>query len=301
MGAPRKSLPTAADVLVLRNIEARLDAALGITWRSTYGDAAAAIAEPYVLRLLLGEPEPLAVSDEAHDAAASADELRLHACEAELATALGLDPADTEPGWGEYIEAVERLRVERNRLDVVLGDEVGRRDRWEAHTDAVLRVLGWEDEWTSTTPEPAAIAAELLAAREPVTTIHHSTPEGILALLDAAADAAERQDFAVGLDIESVRDDFAGYLDLPFRNRARWAARQRVTKPGKSEVERMADTLAAHGDAVLLGTLLADVRDLPDVLRAAVAGRGQGEDSALKRIAATALALSRTASKAGAF
>jgi hypothetical protein len=218
---------------------------------------------------------------------ASVDELRLHACEADLAAALGLDPADTEPGWGEYIAAVERLRPLAKLADTIR-DALGMAN---APFDEVLTVCE---------RVRRDRAERESAAFEPSVSIDDSTPEGILALLDAAAAAAHRGGTHHGATkIEAARDDVADYYDLPLRYPA--VHRARVRELAKSEVERMADTLAAHGDAVLLGTLLADVRDLPGVLRAAIAGRGQGEDSALKRIAATALALSRTASKAGAF
>jgi hypothetical protein len=233
------------------DIEAMLDEALGETWRMTYGDAARALREPYVLRVLGGKPEPATVEECDHDDVWAAIE-----------HAMG---RDFRPPPGESVAyAIGRL------------------------IEACAR--------------EAARAA--LEAAEPVTSIDDTTPEGILALLDAAADAlAASGDYDFAVAIERTRDQAARFFRLPRRMR-QWAYDSGACKPepSKSDVERQADTLAAHGDAVLLGLLMADVADLPAVFRAALAGRGQGEDAAVKRIAATATALARKlTTKAGDF
>lgn len=140
----------------------------------------------------------------------------------------------------------------------------------------------------------AAMLRQQLADAQVVTTIDDTAPEGVLALLDAAADAlAERGDHALGASVERCRDAAARVFDLPRRMR-QWAYDAGAYKPETpraSAIERQAATLGAHDSAVLFGLLLADVASLPEQMRAAIAGRGTGEADAVERIAAAATAL----------
>lgn len=241
---------------VLDRIELRLDHAVP-GWRNTYVDAAVALVD--ALGGSVGEPTPADVSDEAHEAAANADESRLRACEVSLAEALDLG-AGCNHEWTDLLRDVRENRLALDRANAAAGKATEREQ-----ADAV-------------------------------TSIDNTTPEGVLALLDAAADASLRLDDRPGaLEIQAARDVLADYHDLPLRDPAAHRTRLRdyaakIPRP-PSDIERQAATLSAHDSGVLALLLLADAHDLPAVGRAALAGRGQGEVAAVERIAATATAL----------
>jgi hypothetical protein len=204
-------------------------------------------------------------------------EYRLTCCEADLAEALRLDAGDTSLAWEDLIAQVQRQTAETPR----------------ARDFEVLRA------------EIEQLRAEASRA-EPATAIDDTTPDGILALLDAAARSPliGGLSSSLVLEIEFARDAVAFAFDLPLRDEPRYRERCREyePKPKASDIERQADTLGAHDAVILLGLLQADVADLPAVFRAALAGRGQGEDAAVKRIAAAATALARKlTTKAGDF
>jgi hypothetical protein len=174
-----------------------LEAKLGPSWAIGCPTVAEVLVEPHTLRVLLGVPhpgpEPRCPPSSEGDRA-RADEIRLHCCTADLATALGLDPNDTTRGWSEAVSDVRALRqraVEDEAL--IAAYQVGDSD------------------------------AELVG----VTAIDDTTPEGVLALLDAAADALAhgQGEELLGEYVTDARDSVAQALGLALRNPNRFAQR----------------------------------------------------------------------------
>jgi hypothetical protein len=90
-----------------------------------------------------------------------------------LATLRG-EPITREPLDGPAVDVLveldQVLRALQDEQDADLDGMVKERDSWEAECTAILRLLDWQGEWTSGTPKPRRLAAELLA------TLTHSAP-----------------------------------------------------------------------------------------------------------------------------
>jgi hypothetical protein len=216
-----------------RDVEALLLDRLGSTWPTVYGTAAQAIAEPAVLRVLLGVPHPGPVPSSVNleglrerelgealgftertqpewdgllfvARSLGADDGARHACEADLASALGYSTQDTDqrPRWRELLSEVAERRRQLSKA--------------KAELDEAL----------------------LAGASESPTVIDDATPEGVLALLDAAIDALEADGQPSNARaIQQTRDDIADWNGLPLRSPDAFIARK---------VEAVASAFDAH-------------------------------------------------------
>jgi hypothetical protein len=177
-----------------------LEAKLGPSWTIGCPTVAEALVEPHTLRVLLGVPHPGPGEAPRHCPPSSegdrarADEIRLHCCTADLATALGLDPNDTTRGWPEALADVRSMRQRAA-----------------------------EDEALITAYQIGDSDAELAG----VTAIDDTTPEGVLALLDAAIDALVRDDEAhLAESLIDERDGLAFELGGALRDDDRFNKRR---------------------------------------------------------------------------
>jgi hypothetical protein len=254
-----------------------LEARLGPSWVIGCPTVAEVLVEPHTLRVLLGVPHP--------GPAASPEyitELR-----EELATS------------GHVIE---RLRA----CEADLARELGGVEGW---SEIIARVHGL----VSTSALVEDLRSELRAS---VTAIDDSTPEGVLALLDAAIDALVRDDEAhLAESLIDERDGLAFELGGDLRDEDRFnkrrvdqlAARLGLDKPAKprSRVETMAADLAERLDSGrLLARILDECAKLPSYL-ADPELTGHAARSMAERLAASVLALGivldRTDKTGGAF
>jgi hypothetical protein len=279
-----------------RAVEAMLLDRLGSTWPTIYGTAAQALAEPAVLRVLLGEPRPGPAASPEYIA-----ELRA-AAEDREAVLEHLGENDCTPIDGETLaEAVERLaRTGRAEILAELGEALG--IAFPIWPDMLARVrllvTGWREMQAK--------------AREPVTAIDDTTPEGVLALLDAALDALKAGGFPLAhAAIEQARDEVADWHGLPLRDQAgytahkvdRLAARLGLDKPRRTDaLDAQVESLTGLDGSVLLARLHRLVASTDETI--ANPSSGWSESRHLTMLAAICLALAAklsTDSTGGAF
>lgn len=248
MGAARKPLgmaPAADEAAERRRKLAEYDEASALL-AERLGPSAQRFTLAELLRSAFAEVDSQRAMNVADDE--YGHEMRLTACEADIARALGLDPADTSRSWEDYIGCVASLAL-----------------------------------------------ANVEQAN--ATAIDSDTPEGVLALLDAATlSLLHSHGEGLALEVEAARDSTAAAFDLPLRNPARFAALQagqaaRGTRLPESKVDLMAHDLASRlGSGRLLAQVIAGAERLPSYLaddaETALALRGICE-----RLAAAALAL----------
>jgi hypothetical protein len=237
-----------------RDVEALLLDRLGSTWPTIYGTAAQAIAEPAVLRVLLGEPHPKPVPSDAY-----IEELREAAGDRE-----DMIQALVEAGYSvEQGEAIDGSELVNRCLD-----------------------------------DLAAVRDHAARAKaEAATAIDDTTPEGVLALLDAAIDALEADGQPSNARaIQQTRDDIADWNGIPLRNEDAFIA-SKVEAVASAFDARRTDPIAAQSASLgrLDGAvLLARFRRLAagtDEIIANPSDSGWSERQHLTMLAAICLAL----------
>jgi hypothetical protein len=237
-----------------RDVEALLLDRLGSTWPTIYGTAAQAIAEPAVLRVLLGEPHPKPVPSDAY-----IEELREAAGDRE-----DMIQALVEAGYSvEQGEAIDGSELVNRCLD-----------------------------------DLAAVRDHAARAKaEAATAIDDTTPEGVLALLDAAIDALEADGQPSNARaIQQTRDDIADWNGIPLRNEDAFIA-SKVEAVASAFDARRTDPIAARSASLSRldgAVLLARFRRLAagtDEIIANPSDSGWSERQHLTMLAAICLAL----------
>jgi hypothetical protein len=271
-----------------------LEAKLGPSWTIGCPTVAEALVEPHTLRVLLGVPHPGPEASEARFREVAGDYAEALAAMQEVCPGVSNDGlADNIRAFGDRLSRLETCEAE-------LAEAIGRplMRAWPDMLD-VVRKLATEQR------EPAP------------TTIDDSTPEGVLALLDAAIDALVRDDEAhLAESLIDERDGLAFELGGGLRDDDRFNKRRvdqlaarlgldKPVKPPRSKVESMAADLAERLDSGrLLARILDECAKLPGYL-AEPELTGHAARSIAERLAALVLALGivlgRTDTTGGAF
>jgi hypothetical protein len=214
-----------------------LEAKLGPSWTVGCPTVAEALVEPHTLRVLLGEPHPEPEASEARFREVAGDYAEALAAMQEVCPGVSNDGlADNIRAFGDRLSRLETCEAE-------LAEALGRpRTIW---------------------PDLLVVARKL--AGEAPTVIDDTTPEGVLALLDAAIDALIRDDEAhLAESLIDERDGLAFELGGGLRDDDRFnkrrvdqlAARLGLDKPRAPDaLDAQVESLASLDGSVLLARL----------------------------------------------